>query len=387
MSRFIAFPVHAGDAFHLQRSGFSVLVDGGKSRSGFPGMFRARVRRNDFDVDVMVCTHNDADHANGIIGALEEGIRCREVWLPGRWLGVLNDVFRPVETVVRDIVAGAREYLLGGSAVEPRPSRSLEEVGQALHREMETDGELLRSEEVFDWPEEVVEALEDADTWDAPFVSRRGWGWLRVWYLLEVPGGPDRMVIEALEAAERIRQIALLAYSNGIPVRWFAHDSAAYSPVRPNHLHVVGATQIARVRPLGTFFERLALTTVNKEGLVLYSPADPRSPGVLFCGDSDLFGMHPRLRPDDLVTVPHHGAEANRGAYAVIANAVGGDSSSLTWVRSDSRSRHRPGPTFLQEKGRKFCTICKGGSSKQAIVFHAAGGHWLTLPDRTGCTC
>jgi hypothetical protein len=387
MSRFIALPVYAGDAFYLQRAGFSVLVDGGKSQSGFPGMFRTHVRRKATDVDVMVCTHNDSDHANGIIGALEEGIRCREVWLPGRWLGVLPDVFRSTETVLRDILTGAEEHLIRQSGDEPHFSRSLEDVGKALHSDREAGDELFRSNEVYDWPTEVAEALENADTWDTPAVARRLSGWLRPSFLLYAPGGPYRMVIEAIEAAERIRHIARLAYNNGIPVRWFAHAPSAHSLVRPNHLHVIGATQIARVRPLGTFFDRLALTTVNKESLVLYSPADSRSPGVLFCGDSDLYGMHPRLHPDDLVTVPHHGAEANRGAYTIIENAVEGDSSSLTWVRSDSRSQHRPGPTFRRRAGRKFCTVCRAGPSKQTVVFQGTLSRWLQEPHVAGCTC
>jgi len=84
MPRFIAIPVAQGDAFYLEREGFSVLTDGGRSRSDLPSRFQA-VTKTD-GVNVILCTHNDADHANGILGFLEGGLRCEEVWLPGRWL-------------------------------------------------------------------------------------------------------------------------------------------------------------------------------------------------------------------------------------------------------------------------------------------------------------
>jgi beta-lactamase superfamily II metal-dependent hydrolase len=55
-------------------------------------------------VDIVVCTHNDADHANGILGFLEAGLRCKEVWLPGRWLSTLPDVLKPFAGVFDELV-------------------------------------------------------------------------------------------------------------------------------------------------------------------------------------------------------------------------------------------------------------------------------------------
>src|SRR6266511_1241687 len=93
VSRLIAVPVGQGDAFYLERNGWSVLVDGGRSRSGFASAFQTATRAD--GASVVVCTHNDADHANGILGFLEAGFRCGEVWLPGHWLGALPSVLKP----------------------------------------------------------------------------------------------------------------------------------------------------------------------------------------------------------------------------------------------------------------------------------------------------
>ena len=70
MSKFIALPVGQGDAFYLERSDFRVLVDGGRSKRAISGWVRD-ICETTF-LDVVVCTHNDADHAYGILGLLEE---------------------------------------------------------------------------------------------------------------------------------------------------------------------------------------------------------------------------------------------------------------------------------------------------------------------------
>jgi beta-lactamase superfamily II metal-dependent hydrolase len=98
MPRFVAIPVSQGDAFYLETTEGSALIDGGRSVSGFPGLFQSTTRSA--EVDILVATHNDADHANGVLGFLEAGLRCKEVWLPGRWLQVLPHVVRPWEEVV-----------------------------------------------------------------------------------------------------------------------------------------------------------------------------------------------------------------------------------------------------------------------------------------------
>ena len=69
MKNFIALPVGQGDAFYLKHNDFSVLIDGGKSVQKLPELFKENTKTN--EVGVLVCTHNDADHANGILGFLD----------------------------------------------------------------------------------------------------------------------------------------------------------------------------------------------------------------------------------------------------------------------------------------------------------------------------
>ncbi|MEW6046869.1 MAG: MBL fold metallo-hydrolase [Bacillota bacterium] len=59
-SKFIAIAVAQGDAFFLERDGRTVLVDGGASARNFLRQFARATGR--CKVDIVVCTHNDADH-------------------------------------------------------------------------------------------------------------------------------------------------------------------------------------------------------------------------------------------------------------------------------------------------------------------------------------
>ncbi|MFE5131676.1 hypothetical protein ACFRAZ_26815, partial [Bacillus mobilis] len=79
-ARFISIDVGQGDSFYLEKNNISILVDGGKSEVYFPGHFKKVVNKE--HVDILVCTHNDADHAQGILGFLRSSLTCKEVWLP-----------------------------------------------------------------------------------------------------------------------------------------------------------------------------------------------------------------------------------------------------------------------------------------------------------------
>lgn len=90
MARFVAIPVGQGDAFYLERESFSVLVDGGKGRSRFAELFMSTVDHQ--SVNVIVCTHNDADHIRGLLGYLSSDLDCDELWLPAQWLTLISSV-------------------------------------------------------------------------------------------------------------------------------------------------------------------------------------------------------------------------------------------------------------------------------------------------------
>ena len=396
MPRFIAIPVGQGDAFYFEGDGWSVLVEGGRSRSGFASIFRTATGAD--GVDVAVCTHNDADHANGILGFLEAGFRCGEVWLPGRWVGALPSVLRPFVEVFVDLVDSVAHITesssgeRGGSGVASIEAYA-EQLGERDEVRANENGPPVGED---GWPEPYVPLLEQAEPWEI-WPTQLPWPWA----FQEGPWPPfphryhrhlgqrgAQLLWSAIEAASRIRAIALEAFHHGVPVRWFEFDGTTPAG-GVSALEPLNARAVARVVPLvGKLLAWLALSVSNKESLVFWCPPSGNHPGVLFTADSGLAGITLRGSLKDVVaTAPHHGSEANARAYSAVAAVA----SSVTWVRSDGRYRNRPGRTFLGLSARRFCTLCRLGggrsSPKQAVHLVAQGGVWKAAQGTCSCQC
>jgi hypothetical protein len=95
MSELKALAVH-GDAFVYRSCNGTVLVDGGGS-SATLGKQLATALPGLSHLDIVVCTHADLDHANGLKSILTHWRSARrgtatigEFWLPGRWMDVVK---------------------------------------------------------------------------------------------------------------------------------------------------------------------------------------------------------------------------------------------------------------------------------------------------------
>ena len=213
------------------------------------------------------------------------------------------------------------------------------------------------------------------------------------------PVGSDQLVYSQLltsviDAASRIRAIALAAFHRGIPVQWFEFVCSGRRD-RSMRLRAINARKMAQVRPYrGKASCQFALTVSNKESLVFWAPRTEQNPGVLFTADSDLATAALPSEPSELsgaiVTAPHHGSEANNAAYRAVGARAGDYSSSITWVRSDGRYRGRPGSTYLGLNGQRLCTLCRtsgGGSTpKQPVKLISKGRKWMPT-ETTPCLC
>ncbi len=392
----MALPVGQGDAFYLETPQGSVLVDGGRSRSAFSTLFREFANRD--GADVVIVTHNDADHANGIIGFLEGGLRCREIWLPGRWLHLLPYVLRPMRNLLLLLVRQAEEAAGEIASAEEREedtlleryaaSLALSERPTEIERGAAEEGNLDES----GWPFELRPELERAAAEDKWWIFEYSWHSYIVslryladtWAFLNESAA--RLLVEALCAAKRIRTIALEAFRRGIAVRWFEHDPDHPSGGTP-YLQPLSCRQIVRMYPVAEamVFRSIALSVANRGSLVFLNPPTETAPGVLFTADSDLQGVRLPALEHVIVTAPHHGSEANRGAYTRVAHVAG---QSITWVRSDGRFRSRPGQAYLNRQERKVCTLCRGSPApKQVVIFHSRSRRWVRGKGVRTCDC
>ncbi len=405
-AKFTAIPVGQGDAFFLERDGFSVLVDGGRSRSGFPLIFRQTTKAA--GANIVICTHNDADHANGILGFIEAGMRCDELWLPGRWLTTLPDVLRPLHQVSHTLVEDLSRDRLEEWATKwvfdgiewPHPEHILEIYAKYARKRSEQagtdhDGSWVDAE-TNGWPESCIEMLEQAESWESDrwFVGGDPYFWE---FLDDKFFGPHgfvyRQIFRSLvDAASRIHAIAMAAFHRGIRIRWFE-----FNPTLPqggtSALRPVNSKEVARVQSRdGSLAWVLAMTVSNKESLVFWAPPiEQQHPGVLFTADSDLAGAHlPTNLSGAIVTAPHHGSEANSHAYTEILRALGNNSSAITWVRSDGNYKSRPGATYRGLNCRRLCTLCQpkiGSTPKQSVKLFSKGHTWKRGRATAICSC
>ncbi|WKC46938.1 hypothetical protein [Pseudomonas veronii] len=404
MAEFIAIPVGQGDAFYLERDGHTILVDGGKNKSAFPGVF-CRVTGKD-SINTLVCTHNDSDHANGIIGYLNSAMRCDELWLPGRWLEVLPDVLQPIEKVIRLVCEEISEMSARDCASALRIFSNLPNddhssfAGESSSRERRplgsTDEELLgRKEEKLDcggWPLSMISCLENAENWgDEPVVGHWGWHW-HTYHYGSLHG---RLTGFVIEAASRIREAALLAFQHGISIRWFEYCPSAPSGGLVGILTPVNAKEIfaMRRRCKTSLTDALSLTVANQESLVFWSPPTSDMPGVLFNADSDLVGVSLSSELENAIaTAPHHGSDDNANTYAVVIRDAAGCDSTMTWVRSDCRSRTRPGEVYLGQVGKRYCTLCRPKNTERhkptrEVRFISQSRQWIPDIESRECEC
>ena len=81
MMKFTAIGVHEGDSFFLEYDNKKILVDGGVSQDEVLKYLVDNGVSSKF-LDVIICTHYDSDHINGVIGLLKNGFGFDELWLP-----------------------------------------------------------------------------------------------------------------------------------------------------------------------------------------------------------------------------------------------------------------------------------------------------------------
>jgi hypothetical protein len=97
------------------------------------------------------------------------------------------------------------------------------------------------------------------------------------------PGGGAAATRDLLFNASNIRRIAIAATRKRMRIRWFDPETVPSTPGPPGHLQVLSATEVRAIRRTGLSpRDVLRLTQVNRDSLVLYSPADGRGPGCSF---------------------------------------------------------------------------------------------------------
>jgi len=378
MSKFIAFPVGTGDAFYYERANKKILVDGGQSLTATTG-YMATIA-NTSRLDIVVCTHNDNDHANGIIGLLENWPgTVKEVWLPGSWtkrmVTLLKDPYSFFTELLKDCLSHDAEPFDLELLSATLDSRSVERDAD----ETTTDiGSLLYEPHRFP-TREMQRMLADLCGPFPDYFRMRD----------HIGNERHRLLVEAVDAAFRIRKIIELACHRGCKIRFFKFSTCVSGGKKGVLEPVNSAEMVSRGSVNMSALTYLALTVANKESLVFLAPETKEEPAVLFAADSDLNFALPSKAPSRslIITAPHHGSEENQNAYVAVADWLKSGSCAATWVRSDCKSSKRPGASFKSQKTR-HCTLCNSETDpKQIVELHALNTCWQPTTETRGCSC
>lgn len=400
--RFISIPVGQGDSFFLEKNGHSVLVDGGRSRQGFPSLYESTI--NQRSVNVVVCTHNDADHTMGILGFLESELICDEVWLPAIWGDIIGLLTRSSEF--------ARNQLLSSiSTMDEKVLNRIQAKGDSMlgnlggqYAEEEPSGRNMSGSDPWTElpPARLQGSIESGERGDLARLLAADISNLANVELLrriaQRPWSRDphrslcvSLLAECSEAADRILEIAKAARERGVPIRWFRYDPQKSPGGHGRGLAPVNACEVRQFLESdpSEILDLLALSVTNRRSLVFVADhSNTTGFSVLFSADSD-FGFDQAIPwcRHMIITAPHHGSQQNKAAYERF-DRESGSGISPVWVRSDGNFPERPGDWYLKARGSKYCTMCRGANSeKQKVELLFAQGGWMPRKNIRPCAC
>lgn len=454
-STFTALPV-TGESFLLETEhggrGWVILVDGGQNSTqrgkGHPLVNAIRgVSPHVKQIDIAICTHNDADHSGGFPDFLDEwlrnGGRIPEVWLPWRWsaalptvltdpdgfMGLLTAGARRAAELIQERVVAAELAVLDHAEKTPRQFREIEslvrDLGTNVLREQKrgvpvqapaqfrTATTVARGADIAralgldpDEAPNVLQLLEETEAASVPLAERVSTSWIT--WRTETSAVEFRtrsLLRTTTETAEKIRQIAETALRHSILVRWFDFDSfergAPASGGESGFLMPLSAVEMEAPRPeleAVRLFFLLRLSEQNVESLVVQRIESESEPGVIFLGDSRLaFGLPRPIRdfpkPSALptkrviITAAHHGSRVNDQAYAVLNHWLGnGLSDQSFFVRNGGMWKQTLGQ-YLSKPNRRCaqCLQCFKGGRRQNVIIAAVNGEWIWPPAASPC--
>lgn len=415
-SRFVAMLVKKGDAFLLERGERIVLVDGGEDINFVSGVLNKNWHKSQKIINIVVCTHNDKDHSQGIIQLLSSPqYKVREVRLPAIW-DVINDSlgkevefekkFSYLEELILDVSYLIEARLTAVDDFQRLVNKILRgqyrkednyEVWVNQHRQEKraiASGfvEALVSDEREAAAEGVLEETNEFRAKEAALMSFLSYikaSLTTKEFFRNILRYINRILAVMILIEERKKrgekiQIRFYRYRYGRPI-----DSSDDEVLLPVNAAEVTTWKFRKTKgkpsSLNNPAGHIALSITNRNSLSFYAKEDQTSPGVIFTAECRVnpIGCQPtRLI---IATAPHHGSKDNANVYQNVLHWAQGGS---VWVRSDYKNGSRPCPQYVKLKEKKYCTVCNTmKNTGQTVELYDSMGNWQTNKMLKVCNC
>jgi len=302
--------------------------------------------KNNQKIDLAICSHNDSDHSNGLIGLLKSPLfEIKEIWLPATWVPILD-------FIIEKGINGELDYFL---------HEYIEESNLAINdnkKSLDYSSLVKESNISIETFDDKLQFISEIETLDYFYLYR----------LIYHHHWPINEFINEFINFDRIIKIAGLAYKKGSLIRWFKPENNNPAIQDPNYgfkplnsREIVVGDKIDKV-DRSNFFNLLQLTNENKYSLVFEFYTENK-PIILFSADSDFsFLVDKTYKNNIIVTAPHHGS----GNNAIVYTKIIGDN--IIWIRSDRRNTKRPCSDF-KKLSDKYCLACALKNQKKEICF------------------
>lgn len=389
-TRFTALTVREGDAFLLEENNWRCLFDSGRYKTIVDLLKYKGIKK----LDLAICSHNDADHADGFIALFKAGFQIDEIWLPGLWASVLQfvaDNYRYQGEIEWDNwrYDGELDSLFSNERVSEGYFRQnldflgfywnnmeFREFYDNLHDKLARH--IIEDPRIIDeYCYHILRNLRDRDCAETNSEKQVGnylEDSLRNWlpwsaHIILSHAIPEETQQELKMACnfklKKILDIATLAIRHGCRIRWFEPLSSCTNGAIDYGFVPLNSREMCYVKKPKSgmaYMYLLTLTKENEHSLVFEYTKDG-TPIIRFSADSNCISQSaPPYSEDIIVTAPHHGSPANANVY----DAIRGND--IIWVRSDKLRSDRPCPEF-KKRNKKYCLTCKKYNFTTEICF------------------
>lgn len=302
--KFIALDVNVGDSFIFMSDNNTFIVDGGKSESGILSKLNTA---NISDINVLICSHYDADHLNGIIGIAKSSIiHFNEIWLPD----IFGDIALTIsknENIFHRIIKN-------------------DDIFSEIKNEISISNYIDIEKPCIDYKNITSNSYESFGIEHLEYICDR--------LQLHCCFRPFKSYL-TLKIIKKIVKLIIVSIKSGAHIRWLKYVNKYHNNKIAHHYDLFALnsyeTTIMQYNESQLLNALFCLTSINKESLVfLYNYNN--LPNILFTSESDFKFMNNKpiqLNDFSIVTAPHHGSQENSNVYQLI---TGKD---LIYVRCD----------------------------------------------------